>query len=92
MIFRFHDVLGIATIVQLLLFSGFLVTRKKRQKLCHLILAVFFVSKALGMMNHLLLRLSLASVLLYFALVPFAFLYGPSLYYFVKNTENGGHR
>ncbi len=83
MIFKLHDVLCIVTVIQLLLFSVFLSTQKKGRKLSHLILAVFFVSKALGIINHLILRLNLVSILFYFALVPFAFLFGPSLYYFI---------
>jgi AraC-like DNA-binding protein len=63
-----------------------LATQKKGRRLSHIILAVFFASKALGMINHLILRLNLASYLLYFALVPFAFLYGPSLYYFIRSA------
>lgn len=83
MIFELHDVLCIVAILQLLLFSAFLVSQKKGRKLPHFILAVFFICKALGITNHLVLRLDLASLLLYFALVPFAFLYGPSLYFFI---------
>jgi AraC-like DNA-binding protein len=75
-----------ATIIQLLLFSVFLVTLKKGRKLSSVILAVFFASKVVGLTNHLILRLNLASFLLYFAFVPFAFLYGPSLYYFVLSV------
>ncbi len=88
MIFKLHDVLCLVTIIQLLLFSAFLSTPKKGRKLSHFILAVFFVSKALGIINHLILRLNLASILFYFALVPFAFLFGPSLYYFILSMLN----
>jgi len=88
MVFQFYDVLCVATTILLLLFTAFLATQKKGRRLSHLILAVFFGSKALGMINHLILRLNLASYNLYFAMVPFAFLYGPSLFYFIKSAVN----
>jgi len=80
-----HEILCIVTIIQLLLFSGFLFTQNKGRRLSHVILAVFFLSKALGIFNHLVFRLNISSYWFYFALVPFSFLYGPFLYLYVKS-------
>lgn len=89
MAFSFHDILCLVTIGQFFLLSIFLLTQQRGRRLSHIALAVFFLSKALGIFDHLVLRLDIASTYLYFALIPFGFLYGPSLYFYVRSVLDG---
>jgi len=86
--FEFNDILIIVILVQLLLFSFYLVTQKKGKLISNKILAVFLFSKSLVLINFLLYRFSVRSPHLYFILIPFAFLYGPPLFLYVKSLVN----
>jgi AraC-like DNA-binding protein len=84
--FDFHDILTIVTLVQLLLFSFYLVTQKKGKLISNRILAVFFFTKSLFIVNVFLHMYNIISLHLYFILVPFAFFYGPSLFLYTKSV------
>ena len=86
--FEFNDILTTGILVQLLLFSFYLVTQKKGKLISNKILAVFLFSKSSALINFLLYRLSVRSPHLHFILIPFAFLYGPSLFLYVKSLVN----
>jgi AraC-like DNA-binding protein len=85
MLFGLHEILSIIAIAQLTLFSLFLVTQKKAKRLSNSLLAVFLFSKCLGIINHLIYRLEIQNPHVYFVLVPFAFLWGPSLYFYIRS-------
>ena len=86
--YEFNDILNIITLVQLLLFSFYLVTQKKGKLISNKILAVFLFSKSLVLINFFLYRFSVRSPHLYFILTPFTFLYGPPLFLYVKSLVN----
>ena len=79
------DILYITTAFLLLFFSFFLLSLKKGKRLCNVILAVFLLSKALGIINYLVLRFEIKNPHIYFVLLPFAFLYGPSIYFYTRS-------
>jgi AraC-like DNA-binding protein len=79
------DILHFFTTFQLLLFSFFLLTLKKGKRLSNFILTVFLLSKAFGIINYLILRFEIRNADIYFILLPFIFLYGPSLYFYVRS-------
>jgi AraC-like DNA-binding protein len=83
--FEFNDILNVVILVQLLLFSVYLLTQKKGKLISNKILAVFLFSKSLVLINFLLYRFSVRSPHVYFILIPFAFLYGPPLFLYVKS-------
>lgn len=83
--FGFLEILHFFTAFQLLLFSSFLLSLKKGKRLSNFILAVFLSSKALGIINYLIFKFELSNPSLFFILLPFAFLYGPSLYFYVRS-------
>jgi AraC-like DNA-binding protein len=85
MVLSFYEILCFVAITQLLLFSIFLVTQKKGNSLSNKLLALFLFSKCLGIVNHLFFRLNIQNPHLYFILVPFAFLWGPSLYFYIRS-------
>lgn len=85
MISRFNDILMIVTLVQFLLFSIFLVTLKKGKPISNKFLALFLFSKSLAIVNYLLSESGIGSFHIFFILVPFSFLYGPTLYLHVKS-------
>ena len=84
--FDFHDILTIVTLVQLLLFSFYLATQKKGKLISNRILSVFLFSKSLVLINVFLYMFNIISLHLYFILVPFAFLYGPTLFLYTKSV------
>jgi len=79
------DILYFFTAFQLLLFSFFLLSLKKGKRLSNFILAVFLSSKAFGIINYLILRFQIKNPHIYFILLPFIFLYGPSLYFYTRS-------
>ena len=79
------DILNILTAFILLLFSFFLLTLKKGKRLSNFILAIFLSSKAFGIINYLILHFEMRNPRIYFVLMPFIFLYGPSLYFYVRS-------
>jgi len=79
------DILYFFTAFQLLLFSFFLLNLKKGKRLSNLILSVFFFSKVFGIINYLILRFEIKNPHIYFILLPFIFLYGPSLYFYTRS-------
>jgi len=85
MSFEFHDILCLIAVAQLALFSFFLVTQKRGNRLSNRLLALFLFSKCLSIINHLFVRLELRNPDLFFILVPVAFLWGPSLYLYIKS-------
>lgn len=80
-----HDILCFIAIAQLLLFSLVLITLKKGRSLSSTLLALFLFSKSIGIINHIIFRLNVQNPHIYFILVPFAFLWGPSLYFYIKS-------
>jgi len=84
--FDFHDILTTVTLVQLLLFSFYLLTQKKGKLISNRILAVFLFSKSIVIINVFFYIYNIISLHLYFILVPFAFLYGPSLFLYTKSV------
>ena len=92
MSFEFHDILCLIAVTQLALFSLFLVTQKKGNPLSNRLLALFLFSKSLGVVNHLFVRLEIRNPDLFFILVPFAFLWGPSLYLYIKSRVHDNFR
>jgi len=85
-----YDVLCIVIIVQFLIFAFVLFAWKKNRRLGHVILAVFFLSKALSMIGHLVLRFNIANLGLYFGLIPFAYLFAPALYFYFLSLFDKG--
>lgn len=85
MVFGLHEILCIVAIAHLSLFSLFLVTQQKGKRLSNGLLAAFLFSKCLGIVNHLIYRLEVQNPHVYFVLVPFAFLWGPSLYFYIRS-------
>jgi len=79
------DILYFFTAFQLLLFSFFLLNIKKGKRLSNLILSVFFFSKVFGIINYLIMHFQIRNPHIYFILLPFIFLYGPSLYFYVRS-------
>ena len=79
------DILHFFTAFILLLFSLFLLTHKKGNRLSNFILAVFLSSKAFGIINYLIMHFEIRNPHIYFLLLPFIFLYGPSLYFYVRS-------
>ncbi len=92
MSFEFHDILCLIAVTQLALFSLFLLTQKRGNLLSNRLLALFLFSKCLGIINHFLVRLEIRNPDLYFILVPFAFLWGPSLYLYIKSRVHENFR
>jgi len=92
MSFEFHDILCLVAIIQLTLFSLFLVTLKTGNLLRNRLLALFLFSKCLSIMNHVFIRRGIGNADLYFFLVPFAFLWGPSLYLYIKSHVDENFR
>ena len=85
MVLGIHEILCFIAIAQLLLFSIVLITLKKGHSLSNALLSLFLFSKSLGIVNHLIFRLNIQNPHIYFILVPFAFLWGPSLYFYIKS-------
>jgi AraC-like DNA-binding protein len=85
MVLSFYEILCFIAITQLLLFSIFLVSPKKGNSLSNKLLAVFLFSKCLGIIQHLFFRLNIQNPHIYFIFVPFAFLWGPSLYFYIRS-------
>ena len=92
MSFGFHDILCLIAVTQLALFSLFLATQKNRNPLSNRLLALFLFSKSLVIVNHLFVRLEIRNPDLFFILVPFAFLWGPSLYLYIKSRVHDNFR
>jgi len=80
-----RDILHFFTAFLLFLFSVFLLTLKKGKRLSNIILAVFLLSKAIGIINYIVLRFEIENPHIHFILLPFAFLYGPSIYFYTKS-------
>ena len=81
----FLDIVHFITAFLLLFFSIFLLSLKKGKRLSNIILAVFLLSKALGIINYMILRFEIENPHIYFVLLPFAFLYGPSIYFYTRS-------
>jgi len=79
------DILYFLTLFQLLFFSFFLLSLKKGKRLSNLLLAIFLLSKLFAMINHLFSRFEINNPHIHFVLLPFIFLYGPSLYFYVRS-------
>lgn len=79
------EILHFLTAFLLLLFSFFLLTLKKGKRLSNFILAVFLLSKAFAIINYLIMHFQIRNSHIYFILLPFIFLYGPSLYFYVRS-------
>jgi len=79
------DILYFLTLFQLLFFSFFLLSLKKGKRLSNLLLAIFLLSKSFAMINHLFSRFEINNPHIHFVLLPFIFLYGPSLYSYVRS-------
>jgi len=79
------DILYFLTLFQLLFFSFFLLSLKKGKRLSNLLLAIFLLSKLFAMINHLFSRFEINNPHIHFVLLPFIFLYGPSLYSYVRS-------
>jgi AraC-like DNA-binding protein len=79
------DILFFFTALLLLLFSVFLLTLKKGKRLSNFILAVFLLSKAFSIINYLIMHFQIRNPHICFILLPFIFLYGPSLYFYVRS-------
>ena len=79
------DIFFFFTALLLLLFSLFLLTQKKGKRLSNFILAVFLLSKAFSIINYLIMHFQIKNPHIYFILLPFIFLYGPSLYFYVRS-------
>jgi AraC-like DNA-binding protein len=80
-----HEILSFIAVAQLVLFSFFLITLKKGNRLSNRLLAFFLLSKSLSLANHLFFRLNIQNPHVYFVLVPFSFLWGPSLYFYLRS-------
>ncbi|MDH5742515.1 MAG: helix-turn-helix domain-containing protein [Candidatus Aminicenantes bacterium] len=80
-----RDILHFFTAFLLLFFSFFLLSLKKGKRLSNIILAVFLLSKALGIINYIISRSEIENPHIYFILLPFAFLYGPSIYFYTRS-------
>jgi AraC-like DNA-binding protein len=79
------DILYFFTAFQLLFFSFFLLSFKKGKRLSNFILAVFLSTKAFGIINYLMGRFEIRNPHIHFILAPFVFIYGPSLYFYVRS-------
>ncbi len=87
-----HEILSFIAVVQLVLFSFFLITLKKANRLSNRLLALFLFSKSLGLANHLFFRLNIQNPHVYFVLVPFSFLWGPALYFYLRSLLSKAFR
>ena len=76
----------------LALFSIFLFTQKKGNRLANIIFAVFLLSKCLGIINHLIFHMRIQNPHVYFLLIPFGYLIGPALYFYVKSLTYSDFR
>ena len=85
MLIGIHELICLVSVSYLLLFTLFLVTTKKGKQLSNRFLALFLFSKCMGIVNYLLYRLDIQNPHVYFILVPFAFLWGPSLLFYIKS-------
>ncbi|UCE41670.1 MAG: hypothetical protein JSV17_01375, partial [Candidatus Aminicenantes bacterium] len=85
MAFGFHEVACFIAIGLLGLFSFFLVTQKKGNRKANNILALFLFLKCLSLVDYLIFHLRIENPHVYFVLIPFGFLWGPSLYFYVRS-------
>ena len=85
MSFQIHDVLSFAAVGQLTLITLFLLSYRKGNRISNTILAVFLFSKCLGIVNYLIFRFQINNPHFYFVFIPFSFLWGPALYFYVKS-------
>ncbi len=83
-----RSILLFAITVQLLLFSVFLFSRAKRGGKSRFFLAALLFAKALRFLNSFLDRVDIPTPHVYFLLIPFSFLAGPSLFFYVKSLAN----
>ncbi len=89
MINSINNIISIVTVFQLILFSVFLTTVRKGNKLSNLLLASFLFVNALYILDFLLpvieKYLSVSLINFYFIGHSFGFLFGPLLYFYTKS-------
>ncbi|MFC2142526.1 helix-turn-helix domain-containing protein [Acidobacteriota bacterium] len=88
----FHDIVCFVAIGLLGLFAVFLFTQKKGNRIANYILASFFLWKCLGLVDYLINHLQIENPHVYFVLIPFAYLWGPSLYFYVRSLTHRNFR
>lgn len=88
MSFGLYEALSLTAALQLVLLSVFLITQRHGRRLSRLLLAAFLFLKSLGVFNHLLNRLGIQNPHVFFIFIPFAFLWGPSLYLYVRSLTS----
>jgi AraC-like DNA-binding protein len=81
----FYEIASLVGMGLLGLFSIFLFTQKKGNRLANIIFGVFLFSKCLAIINHLIFHLQIKNPHVYFLLSPFGFLFGPTLYFYVRS-------
>jgi AraC-like DNA-binding protein len=81
----FYEIASFLGMGLLGLLSIFLFTQKKGNRLANIIFAVFLISKCLAIINHLIFHLQIKNPHVYFLLSPFGFLFGPTLYFYVRS-------
>ena len=90
--FDYYDIICIVSIVQLLLFSVFLLSYKKGRKRSNSILALFLLSQAVVVFDllcfHILDSEIALSPHLFYVGYPFRFLWAPALYLYTRSLTS----